>query len=95
MTDLKASRATLRPFRIDDAADICRIHLMFCVDNAAHYGNSQLNVVEAGGRMVGLVMWAPAFEPAWFDPGIERWAKLHELHVRMDHHNRGIGTRVV
>ena len=95
MTHRKPSRARLRPFRIEDAADICRIYAMFFVDNAVHYGNSQLTVAEAGGRVVGFVMWGPASEPAWFDPGVERWAELHELHVHPDYHNRGIGTRLV
>jgi ribosomal protein S18 acetylase RimI-like enzyme len=95
MTHRKASRAELRPFRIEDAADICRIYPMFFVDNAVQYGNGRLTVAEAGGQVVGLVMWGPAFEPAWFDPGIERWAELHELHVHPDYHNQVIGTRLV
>ncbi|HYM40442.1 MAG TPA: GNAT family N-acetyltransferase [Thermoplasmata archaeon] len=95
MTHRKASRARLRPFRIEDAADICRIYPMFFVDNAVHYGNSRLTVAEARSRVVGVVMWGPGFEPAWFDSGVERWAELHELHVHPDYQNRGIGTRLV
>jgi ribosomal protein S18 acetylase RimI-like enzyme len=68
---------------------------MFFVDNAAWYGNSHITVAEAHGRVVGFVMWGPAFEPAWFDPGVDRWAELHELHVHPDDQDRRIGTRLV
>ena len=51
MTNRKASRARLRPFRIDDAADICRIYPMFFVDNAIHIGSGRLTVAEVGGRV--------------------------------------------
>src|SRR6266581_1304265 len=34
MTRRKPSRARLRPFRLDDAADLCRIYPMFFVDTA-------------------------------------------------------------
>jgi ribosomal protein S18 acetylase RimI-like enzyme len=95
MTRRKPSRARLRPFRINDAADLCRIYPMFFVDNAAWYGNSHITVAEANGRVVGFVMWGPAFEAAWFDPGVERWAELHELHVHPGYQDRGIGTRLV
>jgi ribosomal protein S18 acetylase RimI-like enzyme len=95
MTKPKPSRARLRPFRINDAADLCRIYPMFFVDNAVWYGSSRITVAEADGQAVGFVMWGPAFEPAWFDPGVGRWAELHELHVHPDYQDRGIGTRLV
>ncbi len=95
MTDRKSSRARLRPFRIEDAPDICRIYPMFFVDNALHFGGGRVMVAEIESRVVGFVMWSPALEPAWFDPGMERWAELQELHVLREFHNRGIGTRLV
>jgi ribosomal protein S18 acetylase RimI-like enzyme len=95
MTRRKTSRARLRPFGIDDAPDICRIYAMFFVDNAVHFGVGRITVAEIEGRVVGFVMWSPAFEPAWFDPGVERWTELDELHVHREFHNRGIGTRLV
>ncbi|MGQ0796337.1 MAG: GNAT family N-acetyltransferase [Methanobacteriota archaeon] len=95
MTRRKPSRARLRPFRLDDASDLCRIYAMFFVDNAVQYGSGRITVAEADGRAIGFVMWGPAFEPAWFDPGVEQWAELRELHVDPDYHNRGIGARLV
>ena len=95
MTRRKPSRARLRPFRLDDAADLCRIYPMFFIDNAVKYGSSRIVVAEADGRAVGFVMWGPALEPAWFDPGVERWAELDELHVHPNYQDRGIGTRLV
>lgn len=95
MTQRKPSRARLRPFRLEDAADLCQIYALFFVDNAIHYGSGRITVAEADGRAVGFVLWGPAFESAWFDPGVERWAELHELHVHPNYHNRGIGTRLV
>lgn len=95
MTRRKASRARLRPLRTQDAPDLCRIYAMFFVDTAIHYGNGRITVAEKDGRAVGFVMWGPAFEPAWFDPGVAQWPELHELHVHPDHHNRGIGARLV
>ena len=56
MTRRKASRARLRPFRIDDASDICRIYPMFFVDNAIHIGGGRLTVAEVAralGRTTG------------------------------------------
>jgi ribosomal protein S18 acetylase RimI-like enzyme len=91
----RTSRARLRPFRLEDAPDICRIYAMFFVDSAIHIGGGRLTVADIDGRAVGFVLWAPAFEAAWFDPGVERWAELVELHVHPDFHNRGIGTRLV
>src|SRR2546427_5475506 len=79
MTRRKPSRARLRPFRLDDASDLCRIYPMFFVDNAVKYGSSRIVVAEADGHAVGFVMWGPALEPAWFDRGVERWAELDEL----------------
>src|SRR5437899_11716127 len=67
MTRRKPSRARLRPFRLDDAADLCRIYPMFFIDNAVKYGSSRIVVAEADGHAVGFVMWGPALEPAWFD----------------------------
>lgn len=95
MTHRTAPRARLRPFRIDDAPDLCRIYAMFFVDNAIHFGGGRLTVADVEGRAVGFVLWTPAFEPAWFDPGVERWAELQELHVHPDFQNRGTGTRLV
>ena len=95
MARTKASRARLRRFRIEDAADVCRIYPMFFVDNAIDIKGGWLTVAEAGGRVVGFVLWSPAKESAWFDPGVERWAELCELHVHPSFQNRGIGTRLV
>jgi GNAT superfamily N-acetyltransferase len=95
MTHLRASRARLRSFRLEDAADICRIYPMFFVDTAVHYGSSRVTIAEADGHAIGIVMWGPGFEPAWFDPGVDLWAELHELHVHPDYQARGIGTRLV
>jgi len=53
MTRRKPSRARLRPFRLDDAADLCRIYPMFFVDNAVKYGSSRIVVAEADGHAVG------------------------------------------
>lgn len=95
MTHPKPLRARLRPFRVDDAPDLCRIYPMVFVDNAIHFGGGRITVADVAGRTVGFVLWAPAFEPAWFDPEVERWAELLELHVHPDFHKRGIGTRLV
>jgi ribosomal protein S18 acetylase RimI-like enzyme len=95
MTQEKASRVGLRPFRIEDAADVCRIYPMFFVDNAIDIKGGRLTVATIGGRVVGFGLWSPAMEPAWFDPGVDRWAELCELHVHPRFQNRGIGTRLV
>jgi len=95
MTRRKASRVRLRPFRIEDAADVCRIYPMFFVDNAIDIKGGRLTVAEIGGEVVGFVLWSPALETAWFDPGVEHWAELCELHVHPRFQNRGIGTRLV
>jgi len=95
MKPLTASRARLRPFRIEDAGDLCRIYPMFFVDNAVHFSGGRSTVAEVGGRVVGIVLWGPAFEPAWFDPGVSKGAELHELHVHPDFQNRGLGFRLV
>src|SRR2546428_10888234 len=95
MTRRKPSRTRLRSFRLDDAADLCRIYPLFFVDNAVKYGSSRIVVAEADGHAGGLVMWSHALEPAWFDPGVERWAELDELHVHPKYQGRGIGTRLV
>ena len=95
MTRRKASRARLRPFRLDDAAGVCRIYANFFVDNAVQFGRGRMTVAVADDRVAGFVLWGPAFEPAWFDPGVKRWAELNELHVHPDHYGRGLGTRLV
>ena len=95
MTQRKASRGRLRPFRIEDAADVCRIYPMFFVDNAIDIKGGRLTVAAVGRRVVGFVLWSPALETAWFDPGVEHWAELCELHVHPRAQNRGIGTRLV
>jgi len=95
MTRKKASRVRLRPFRIEDAADVCRIYPMFFVDNAIDIKGGRLTVAAVGGRVVGFVLWSPALEPAWFDAGIEHWAELCELRVHPQLQNRSIGTRLV
>ena len=95
MTQRKASLVRLRSFRIEDAADVCGIYPMFFVDNAIDIKGGRLTVAEIGGEVVGFVLWSPALETAWFDPGVEHWAELCELHVHSRFQNRGIGTRLV
>jgi ribosomal protein S18 acetylase RimI-like enzyme len=95
MARTRASYVRIRPFRIADSADICRIYPTFFVDNAIHVRGGRLTIAEIGGRVVGFVLWAPALEPAWFDPGVEKWAELQELHVHLRFQNRGLGTRLV
>ena len=95
MTKRKPSRARLRPFRLGDAADLCRIYPMFFVDNAVHFGGGRVTVAEVASRAIAFVLWAPAFEPPWFDPNVRRWAELQELHVHPDFQDQGIGTRLV
>src|SRR3989475_12114967 len=95
MTRRKPSRARLRPFPLDDAPDLRRIYPRLFVDNGVKYGSSRIVVAEADGHAVGFVMWGPALEPAWFAPGVERWAELDDLHVHPNYQNRGIGTRLV
>ena len=95
MTQRKASPVRLRPFRLDDAPDVCRIYAMFFEDSAVAFGRGIMTVAELRGHVVGFVLWSVAFEPAWFDHGVERWAELNELHVRRDLWGRGIGTRLV
>ena len=68
---------------------------MFFVDNAIDIKGGRLTVALVGDRVVGFVLWARALEPAWFDPGVTRWAELQELHVHPEFQNRGIGTRLV
>ncbi len=68
---------------------------MFFVDNAIHVRGGRITVADVDGRVVGFVLWTPALEPAWFDPGVRRWAELEELHVHPEFQNRGIGTRLV
>lgn len=72
MTVRKSSRARLRPFRLSDAADLCRIYALFFVDDAVHYGSGKITVADVDGRAIGFVLWHPGFEPAWFDPGVKR-----------------------
>lgn len=74
---------------------MCRIYPMFFVDNAIDIKGGRLTVAELGGRVVGFVLWSPALEAAWFEPGVRRWAELCELHVHPRVQNRGIGTRLV
>src|SRR2546428_6144811 len=95
MTRRKPSRARLRPFRLDDAADLCRIYPMFFVDNALKYGSSRIVVADADGHADRVGEWGPAMEPARFDPGVERWAELDALHNHPDYQDPGIGTRLV
>src|SRR5437879_11699559 len=94
MTRRKPSRARLRPFRLDDAADLCRIYPMFFVDNAVKYGSSRIVVAEADGHAVGFVMWGPELEAAWFDRGVGRWAELDGLHVHQSYPGGGMRTGV-
>jgi len=95
MSQQNLSRVRLRPFCIEDSADVCRIYPMFFVDNAIDIKGGRLTVAEVGRRVVGFVLWSPALEPAWFDPGVEHWAELCELHVHPRFQRRGIGTRLV
>lgn len=85
----------LRPFRLADAHDVCGIYPMFFEDSAVAFGRGRMTVAAMGGRVVGFVLWSSAFEPAWFDPGVRRWAELNELHVHPDFHGRGIGGRLL
>src|SRR2546422_9888447 len=94
MTRRKPPRARIRPFRIADAADFCRIYPMFFVDNAVWYGNSRITVAEAHGRAAGFVMWGPAFEPAWVVRTVDRWADLHQLPVHPHHQGLGLASRL-
>ena len=84
----------LRPFRLEDAPDVCGIYPMFFEDNPVTFGHGTMTVAETEGAVVGFVLWSLAFERAWFDPGVEVWAELDELHVHPAYHNRGIGTRL-
>src|SRR2546427_12241575 len=95
MTRRRPSRARLRPFRLDDAADLCRIYALFFVDNAVKYGKGRIIVAEAGRHAGGVVMWGPAVEPAWVDPGVGLWAELGELHGHPGYQGQGIGTPLV
>src|SRR5947209_17511342 len=95
MTRRKPSRARLRPFRLDDASDLCRIYPMFFVDNAVNYGSSRIVLAEADGHARACVMWGPALGPAGLHPGVDRSAQLAELHVHPQYEGRGIGTRHV
>src|SRR2546422_10619484 len=90
MTRRKPSRARLRPFRLDDAADLCRIYPMFFVDNALKYGSSRIVVAEADGHAGGVGMWGPAVEAAWVDPGVEGWAEVVGLQLPPNYQDQGI-----
>src|SRR2546422_2347172 len=68
---------------------------MFFVDDVVHFSGGGITVAEGGGGGVGFVLWGPALQPAWFDPGVSKWAELHELHVHPDFQNRGLGFRLV
>ena len=74
---------------------MCHIYPMFFVDNATSIKGGRLTVADVGGRVVGFVLWSPALESAWFDPGVTQWAELEELHVNPEFYNRGIGTRLM
>src|SRR5256885_12924201 len=93
MTRRRPSRARLRPFRLDDASDLCRIYPMFFVDNAVKYGSSRIVVAEADGHAVGFVMWGPALEPPWFDRRVERSAEPDELPAHPHYQGRGTWPR--
>src|SRR2546428_3662361 len=73
MTRRKPSRARLRPFRLDDAADLCRIYPMFFVDNAVRYGSSRIVVAGGEGPPAGFGCGGPRLGPPWFDPGGGAW----------------------
>ncbi len=95
VTKRQASRVRLRPFRLDDASDVCDIYAMFFEDSAVAFARGTMTVAEVQGRVVGFVLWSPALEPAWFDRRVRRWAELNELHVHPTFQDRGIGSRLV
>src|SRR5207244_6879548 len=78
MTRRKPSRARLRPFRLDDAAGVCRIYANFFVDKAVQFGRGRMTVAISDGRLAGFVLWGPASKPAWFDQAETLWPGLHD-----------------
>jgi len=53
-----------------------------------------LLVAEQHGTFAGFLYYFIHRRP-WFDPNVDRYASIVELHVLPDHRGRGIGTRLL